>query len=169
MRRLRRELDLAEKQEITDVQANALLPLPDDEQSRMTVYLTARDRFADALGQPDVANTIVIPDLSGIEFSLMLAVHMKALVDVDATLRRREPPTGQDQQDLSLYLLNRESEHWRVAHSSGSGPLRTSELAIARSVYTATLAGPLAYDAATRVLVQGAQQPCGRSHGCRKI
>ncbi|MGH3846951.1 MAG: tetratricopeptide repeat protein, partial [Pseudonocardiaceae bacterium] len=70
---------------------------------------------------------------------------MKALVDVDATARGLTPPSGRDQAGLSSYLLDREHDYWRAAHQHGAGPVRTSELGMCRTVYTATLTRALSH------------------------
>ncbi len=82
-------------------------------------------------------------------FELVLGVHMKASgdvdVDVDAAARGLASPSSRDLAGLSDYLLGPVRDYWQAAHRSGEGPVRTSELAMARAVYTATLTRPLSH------------------------
>jgi hypothetical protein len=123
---------------IDDVERWELAPLAEHVSDRQTIYHTARDRFTDILGLATTAATVE-PDLSGSQFDLVLAVHMKALVDVDAAARGLTPPSGRDYASLSCYLLDREYDYWCVAHQRGMGPIRTSKLGMSYAVYTATL------------------------------
>ena len=121
---------------LDDVGQWELAPLAKHPPDRQAIYAAARDRFASILG---LSAEIADPDLSGPQFEMVLAAHMKALVDVDATAHGLTPPSGRDQAGLSSYLLDREHDYWRAAHQQGAGPVRTSEVGMSRTVYTATL------------------------------
>ncbi|MEY9944660.1 tetratricopeptide repeat protein [Kitasatospora sp. GAS1066B] len=131
------------KLDIFDAAAVPLAPLPDDARVRGGIYASARDSFGGALDLPDPAGLGVPDGLDDPQFALTLAVHMKALVDVDAARRGVLPPAGRDQAALSSYLLDREHDHWRASHDGTRGPLRTGEGALRRAVYLATLTRPL--------------------------
>lgn len=115
------------KLDIFDAAAVPLAPLPDDARVRGGIYASARDSFGGALDLPDPAGLGVPDGLDDPQFALTLAVHMKALVDVDAARRGVLPPAGRDQAALSSYLLDREHDHWRASHDGTRGPLRTGE------------------------------------------
>jgi tetratricopeptide (TPR) repeat protein len=121
---------------LDDVGQWELAPLAKHPPDRQAIYAAARDRFASILA---LSAATADPDLSGPQFEMVLAAHMKALVDVDATARGLTPPSGRDQAGLSSYLLDREHDYWRAAHQQGEGPVRTSEVGMSRTVYTATL------------------------------
>jgi tetratricopeptide (TPR) repeat protein len=131
------------KLDVYDAAAVPLAPLPDDARVRGGIYASARDSFGAALDLPDPAGLGVPEELDDPQFALTLAVHMKALVDVDAARRGVVPPSGRDQAALSSYLLDREHDHWRASHDGTRGPLRTGEGALRRAVYLATLTRPL--------------------------
>jgi tetratricopeptide (TPR) repeat protein len=126
------------KTNIEDVGQWELAPLAEHPGDRQAIYAAARDRFASVLGLTAPAATAG-PELGESQFGLVLAVHMKALVDVDAAARGLTPPSGRDQAGLSSYLLDREHDYWRAAHQQGTGPVRTNEAGMCRAVYTATL------------------------------
>jgi len=130
--------------------AAALLPL-DEHTDRAVLFGAARERFADALNVPG-AGDLVVPGLSGDGFRQILAVHMAALVAVDAHHRGRTPPT--QPHALSAYLLNREKAHWHQLHVRGGDRRRTSPEAMGRAVYLATLTGPVTRDDAETILTR---------------
>lgn len=131
------------KLDVFDIQALPLTPLPDDSGTRGDVYTSARDSFATALSLPGHRTPDVPGDLDHEQFALPLAVHMRALVDVDAARRGTSPPAGRDLAALSSYLLDREHDHWRSSHDGGRGPGRTNENVMRRAVYLAALTRPL--------------------------
>jgi len=136
--------------------ATALLPL-DGHTDRAVLFGAARERFADALGVPG-AGDLVVPDLSGDGFRQILAVHMAALVAVDADHRGRTPPT--QPHALSAYLLNREKAHWHQLHTRTGDRRQTSPEAMGRAVYLATLAGPVTREVAGGILTRtGVTEP----------
>ena len=141
------------KNGITGAHEWELKPLATEPLDRQLVYTMARDRFASVLGCAEPA-AIPIPALDGPEFELVLSVHMKGLVDVDAASRGLIPPSGRQLAGLSSYLLARERDYWRAANDRGRGPIQTTELAMARTVYVATLSGPLGYDQAVETLIR---------------
>ena len=138
---------------IADAGEWELAPLAEHLPDRQAIYLAARDRFASVLGVA-VPTTTAGPKLDSPQFEMVLALHMKALVDVDAASRGLKPPTGQDQAGLSSYLLAREYDYWQAACHNSEGPVRTRELAMARVVYTATLTRALSHDDAVVALTR---------------
>jgi tetratricopeptide (TPR) repeat protein len=130
--------------DIDDAKERELAPLGEYTPDRQAIYGAARDRFASVFAVAAPMATAE-PDLGGPQFELVLAVHMKALVDVDAATRGLRPPSGRDQVGLSSYLLDREHEYWRAAHYAGTGVVRTSELGMSRTVYTAILTRALSH------------------------
>jgi tetratricopeptide (TPR) repeat protein len=142
------------KLDILDVNAIRLEALPDGPTVRAGMYTAARDRFAEIFAVANPAE-IGLPDrLHDPAFALTLTVHMRALIDVDATARGLEPPSGNGQASLSSYLLDREHDHWRSSHDQGYGPVRTNEKAMGQTVYVATLTRSLTPADATAALVR---------------
>lgn len=142
------------KLDVLDVAAVKLEALPDVPEARAAVYTAARDRFAEIFALADAASLGVPDRLADPQFGLTLTVHMRALIDVDAASREREPPSGSDQASLSSYLLDREYDHWRSSHDQGRGPVRTPELAMSRAVYVAVLTRSLTPAAAAAALTR---------------
>ncbi|WP_433796794.1 tetratricopeptide repeat protein [Actinoplanes sp. CA-252034] len=112
----------------THTSAQHLTGLPDTGDARARMFAAARDGFAARYGidDPDVIGP---PDAQG--DGLTLAVHVAALVAVDAHARGVRPPT--DQGDLTAYLLDREHAYWA----------RTGGENLERVVFTAALTGAL--------------------------
>ncbi|KKZ71660.1 hypothetical protein, partial [Streptomyces showdoensis] len=89
-------------------------------------------------------------DLARPDFGLTLAVHMAALVAVDARAAGREPPS--DLTGMTAYLLDREHDNWRRppgGQDAGQPALRPPgghdrySIDLARTVFTAVLTGPM--------------------------
>ncbi|MGS2642900.1 hypothetical protein [Streptosporangium sp. LJ11] len=127
-----------------------LSPHHEARSEREYMFAAARDAFA-ARYQVDPAR-IGFPDLSHSDFGLTLAVHMAALVAVDASVRREPSPTGLA--GLSAYLLDRERRHWAVLYAGGAEGLsfRTPPEVMSRTVVTSVLTGPLRYEVAAEIL-----------------
>ncbi|MFF8810730.1 tetratricopeptide repeat protein [Streptomyces pactum] len=142
------------KLDILDVDALRLEGIPDTRGARADMYVAARDRFAEIFAHTHPTRIGVPGNLDDPAFALTLTIHMRALVDVDAAGRGWTPPPGSSQASLSSYLLDREHDHWRSLHDRGRGPLRTTEQAMGRAVYVATLTGILPPDEATAALTR---------------
>ncbi|SCL31669.1 hypothetical protein GA0074692_3157 [Micromonospora pallida] len=127
------------------------LPPLDEDIDRTVLFDHARERFATALEVPDTAG-ITVPDLTGAGFRQILAVHMAALVAVDAHHHDRTPPA--QPHALSVYLLNRERAHWHHLHARTEARRPTSPEVMGRAVYLATLTGPVSRDDATTILTR---------------
>ncbi|WP_431045889.1 tetratricopeptide repeat protein [Streptomyces sp. P1-3] len=121
------------------------------ESPRTEMFTAARDSFAVRYGIPSVG--ITAPEtLTSADFGLTLAVHMAALVAVDARAAGRRPPP--DLAGLTSYLLDREHLHWaRLYGDAGDADheiapsakaFRTPPEVMNRTVFTAALTGPLA-------------------------
>ncbi len=141
--------------EIT-TQARHMQPLSAGPRGAARLFTLARDRFAEVLQVPGAAQ-IEVPDLSHDDFGLVLAVHMAALVAVDARLRgldsRLQPDSGresgselgreEDLARLSAYLLRRERDAWHSLPPAESQRPRSSGKTLGRTAYAAILAGPV--------------------------
>ncbi|GCD99139.1 DnaJ C-terminal domain-containing protein [Embleya hyalina] len=135
-----------------------LAPLPDDPAARHHMFRAARDAFAERYGvDPD---GVPYPDrLDGSDFGLTLALHMAALVAVDAVVSDARPP--EDLAGLSAYLLDRELAHWRAMYEKRVEGMdfATSPTELARTVFTATLTGPVSHsDGVTAVIALAASE-----------
>jgi tetratricopeptide (TPR) repeat protein len=131
----------------------ALEDLPDG----AGMYRAARDAFAVRYGvtpAPEPAPP----------FGLTLALHMAALVSVDARAHGRRPPTGLA--GLTVYLLDREHLHWGTLFARGDGPYGTPPEAMNRTVFAAALTGPVDRPTGTAVVAElGPGRPEGASCG----
>ncbi|MDQ8705352.1 tetratricopeptide repeat protein [Streptomyces sp. LHD-70] len=115
-----------------------------DPRARPAMFAAARNCFAARYGVPDPAVIAPPKDLERPEFGLVLAVHMAALVAVDAHVRGEQAP--HDLAGLSAYLLNRERRHWtRLWENRLEGlDFGTPPSDMDRVVFTAALTGALA-------------------------
>ncbi|GAB2488640.1 tetratricopeptide repeat protein [Nocardiopsis aegyptia] len=132
---------------------------------------TAQYHRARIVRSADTLEAIEPPgSLEAPEFGLTLAVHMAALVAVDAQVRGGRAPT--DVVGMTTYLLDRERENWRQLHENGDRglPHATSDTQLARAVFISVLTGPLSGADATRLLddlplpVPGAQLVTDHAH-----
>jgi tetratricopeptide (TPR) repeat protein len=112
----------------TDTSVQHLTGLPDAGGARARMFAAARDSFAAHYGITD-PDPIAPPDILG--DGLTLAVHVAALVAVDAHARGVHPPA--DPGALTTYLLDREHAHW--ARHAGER--------LERVVFAAALTGPV--------------------------
>ncbi|MGA5424929.1 hypothetical protein [Streptomyces lavendulocolor] len=118
------------------------------------MYGAARAAFAERYGLPAAPGRPPPP------YGLTLALHMAALVDVDATASGRRPPT--DLAGLTVYLLDREHLHWATLHARG-GAHATPPPAMNRAVFAAALTGTLDRPTASAVVAGlGTGHPPGR-------
>jgi tetratricopeptide (TPR) repeat protein len=141
---------LANHQAATSTQP--LGPLPGSEDGsqagpRLEMFTAARDSFAARYGAPVAAIGPPGP-LADPDFGLTLAVHIAALVAVDAHLAGRSPP--RDLAGLTIYLLDREHLHWERLYGDAGHELNPAERTYAtppetmnQTVFTAVLTGTL--------------------------
>ncbi|MFF7196661.1 hypothetical protein ACFZAM_23545 [Streptomyces sp. NPDC008079] len=143
---------LANQQARTSLQR--LAPLSDEvggdgaaASPRSEMFAVARDSFAARYGVSPGGIAAPAP-LGDAAFGLTLAVHMAALVAVDADAHGLRAPT--DLAGLSSYLLDREQLHWARLYGdpdheiAPSAPaFRTSPALMNRTVFTAALTGPV--------------------------
>ncbi|MGW4895902.1 hypothetical protein ACWEQL_27150 [Kitasatospora sp. NPDC004240] len=147
-----------------------------DPEGRHTMYRAALDGFAARYGVPP-PRTGPAADLDHPEFGLVLAVHMAALVAVDAHATGRTPPTpvrkvaraspaaSGDAFDpaaepalpgtagLALYLLDREQLNWaRLHRERRHGRITTPPAVMNRAVFAAALGGPRSPDSGTALV-----------------
>lgn len=123
-----------------DTSEHALRPLADVTAVREGMYAAAREAFAARYGGTPPAQTVPGDLSTNPEYGLTLAIHMAALVAVDAAANDRRAPS--DVAGLSAYLLDREREHWAKLHESGTD-YRTPPRVMARAVFTSSLTGAL--------------------------
>lgn len=128
-----------------------LEPLPDDRVRRQEMYRVARDAFSGQYGI-DPAAVEHQSSLDDPDFGLTLAVHMAALVDVDAAVHGLRAPS--DMAGLSAYLLDRERRHWCTLYENRTEGLEfgTAPGVIARTTFTAALTGAVGHQDGTVVL-----------------
>jgi len=104
---------------------------------RTAMFRAARDGFAARYG---IAPPDGQPDLEHPDFGLTLAVHMAALVAVDASVTGRRAPA--DLAGLTVYLLDREQLNWARLHQDrGHGRISTPPPVMNRAVFAASLVG----------------------------
>jgi tetratricopeptide (TPR) repeat protein len=126
---------------MADHASTALSPLPDEPGGRELMFEVARDSFATRYEITD-AGVITPPGpLTGPEMGLTLAVHMAALVAVDAAVSGRTAPT--DLAGLTVYLIDREQLNWHQLHGHrrGTPAIGTAPETMRRTVFLAALSG----------------------------
>ncbi|SBT40997.1 tetratricopeptide repeat protein [Micromonospora narathiwatensis] len=126
---------------MADHASTALSPLPDEPSGRTFIFETARDSFAARYEVTD-AETITPPGpLTGPKMGLTLAVHMAALVAVDAAVSGRTAPT--DLAGMTVYLIDREQLNWHQLHEHkrGTPTIGTAPETMRRMVFLAALSG----------------------------
>ncbi|MDX2680414.1 tetratricopeptide repeat protein [Streptomyces sp. NY05-11A] len=130
----------------------------DEPVARQEMFASARDGFASRYG---VAASAVGPPgpLGHPDFGLTLAVHIAALVAVDAHVRGRRPPG--DMEGLTIYLLDREHLHWARMYGDNTHELAphaqtfiTHPRQMNRVVFAATLTGPVSHETGCAVLTE---------------
>jgi tetratricopeptide (TPR) repeat protein len=143
---------------LVDYQAETsaqLLP-PVNDGSRSEMLRSARAGYA-TVYEIDEPDSVVLPPVDHDDFGLPLALHMAALVAVDAHAGRQRAPTGVA--GLTCYLLDREQLHWTrrygdQAHRLGpaASNYRTPPDVMNRAVFTAALTGAVPPATGTAVL-----------------
>ncbi|WP_097973418.1 tetratricopeptide repeat protein [Streptomyces sp. gb14] len=165
---------------LNDVQAatstQLLGPLPggDDDGLRAEMFRSARDAFAAVheteFGPAFAARLLPPMPLENDDFGLTLSVHMAALVAVDALVRGEVPPT--EAAFLVTYLLNRERSHWARLHTQDAGRRAaatgriwsTAPEVMNRTVFAATLTGPLPRQTALDIVGHATANPPADAH-----
>jgi len=119
---------------------------------RERMFAVARDCFAPYYGLADAGDIAPPMPLSSPDLGLTLAVHMAALVAVDARARGIAPPANAP--TLSAYLLDRERGHWARLYENRAEGLDydTSPVTMGRTVFTAALAGATDHGAGAELL-----------------
>lgn len=132
---------LNRRRRAVDLSDQPLAPLSAGSGERLGMYEAARRGFAAHYPDPAALSEIPAPaDLGHTDFGLTLAVHMAALVAVDARAGSRAAPA--DLAGMTTYLLDREHDNWRHPSAGGPGPGGNTDTDLARTVYTAVLTGP---------------------------
>ncbi|MEV7021523.1 tetratricopeptide repeat protein [Kitasatospora sp. NPDC093558] len=144
--------------------SQALEPLSGESGQRAEMFEAARTSFAARYGIADPGAVDPPGPLEHPDYGLTLAVHMAALVAVDAHRSGRRPP--QDMAGLTVYLLDREQLHWVRLHGDGTHELdparrtfRTPPAAMNRAVFTAVLTGAVSRPIGTAVLAAQGLEP----------
>jgi tetratricopeptide (TPR) repeat protein len=135
---------------ITDTGHLPVGPLTPTVEERRAAFISARDRFAEALGLDEPARISPPPRLDDEAFGLVLTVHMAALAAVEALTRGDR--AEDDPSALSAYLLGRERDHWTALHNDGRGTVGSRPPVLARATYTAVVTGALRYQAGAEAL-----------------
>ena len=125
-----------------------LTPLPAGLAQREQMFAAARDGFGRCYGLADASGIGPSVPLDHPDLGLTLAVHVAALVAVDARDQSDRPPA--DPADLTAYLLNREHAHWEDLRGDSTHELdpakrtfTTSPAVMSRIVFVAALTGPV--------------------------
>ncbi|KWV31846.1 hypothetical protein AWV63_15385 [Micromonospora rifamycinica] len=132
-----------------------LPPLAADPQARRRLFRVAVDRFASLLPDARPAE-VVVPRLTDPAYGTALAVQLAALVAVDVS-RLAGSTAPSSLVDLYGHLIGRETAHWQKLRRAGVTTSPTQQLDLA--VVTATLAGPVADDAAGEILRCAGAEP----------
>ena len=131
-----------------------LRPLDAAGRQRADMFAAARRSFAAAYGVDDDAVIEPPGPLDDPEMGLTLALHMAALVAVDAYAASREPPRGMEA--LTIYLLDREQLQWVSRYGergrNADRLYRTPPEIMNQVVFTAAMTGALPTASAVTVL-----------------
>jgi tetratricopeptide (TPR) repeat protein len=150
-----------EKADVVVAESIDLGPLAQSPVGRREVFRAGRDAFAEIFGVAPQA----VSEPEGLDPTVsesVLALHMAALVAVDAYVQDREVPV--DQLGHSAYLLNREYDYWQSLYDHDRAFTTTPE-AIARTVHVATMTGPQPTARADALIVDlGVAEPAA-AHG----
>jgi tetratricopeptide (TPR) repeat protein len=124
----------------------ALESLAEAGAQRPEMFAAARDAFAQRYGLADARSIGSPTSYNDPEMGLTLALHMAALVAVDARSRGEAPP--RDLAGLTIYLLDREHLHWANLYTDATGRTgpgaahyATPPEVMDRTVFAAALAG----------------------------
>jgi len=136
--------------------SDLLLPPVDDGpglSEREMMFTAARDCFAARYNFSD-PNVVEPPgSLQHPDFGLTLALHMAALVAVDADARGVSAPN--EMTDLSAYLLDRERKQWTFLYERGKEEhldYQTPPRAMAQVVFAAALTGATTHSRGAMIL-----------------
>jgi tetratricopeptide (TPR) repeat protein len=128
-----------------------------DEHGRAGMFAAARDSFAIQYDLDPTAGIDPPGPLDDPDMGLTLAVHMAALVAVDAYVHGQRPRLGLD--GLTIYLLNREHLHWTNLYGDSTHELNPADRTfhtppgmMNQAVFTAVLTGAVTRSAGTAIL-----------------
>ena len=135
-----------------DTSVRRLAELPGDGQ-RATMFAAARDSFATVydIADPHAVTTPVSLDAE--QLGSTLALHMAALVAVDAYAHGWCPPAEPSR--LTRYLIDREEGHWGQLYEDGlvlGLDYATPPSVLSRTTFTAALTGPVPHARAHALL-----------------
>jgi tetratricopeptide (TPR) repeat protein len=127
-----------------------LPPLAGRTEEWSSILEVARDAFAEAYALPESIEVEIPQAVARDDYSLVLAAHMAALALVDAAVHHHPAPSGSTA--VTEYLLGRERAYWMDLHEADPVRFPTNSTVMARTVFTATLTRPIAYEEAVAVL-----------------
>ena len=128
---------------VCDQEALPAIPGELETGQRERMFTVARDCFVARYGVSDSSDIPWPGNFEEPEFGLVLALHMAALVAVDAHVNKAHTPT--DMAGLSAYLLDRERGGWTKLYENRLEglPFQTPPEVMARAVFVATLVGSM--------------------------
>jgi tetratricopeptide (TPR) repeat protein len=141
-----------------DTSTQVVPPLPDGDEHRPEMFAAARDCFARRYQIGDPAAVQPPQTLDAPDMGLTLALHMAALVAVDAHVTGRRPP--KDMAGLIIYLLDREQQHWAKLYGDPSHNLDpqpgylTLPCVMNQAVFIAALTGAVSRQAGATLLTR---------------
>jgi tetratricopeptide (TPR) repeat protein len=139
-----------------DTSSQFLPGLAPESGERAEMFITSRDSFAVIYQLSGTLGIDPPGPLDGPGFGLTLAVHMAALVAVDARATGKRPP--RDLAGLTVYLLDREQLHWARLYGDGAhtdetaAAYQTPPGAMYQVVFAAALTGTVPRSAALTLL-----------------
>jgi tetratricopeptide (TPR) repeat protein len=129
----------------SDTSSQFLPTLAPESGERAEMFTASRDSFAGVYQLGGALGIDPPGPLDGPGFGLTLAVHMAALVAVDARATGKRPP--RDLAGLTVYLLDREQLHWARLYGDGThtdetaAAYQTPPSAMYQVVFAAALTG----------------------------
>ena len=140
-----------------DTSSQHLPGLGQESGERRSMFTSALNSFAAIYQLPGTEGIGPPGSLDDPEFGLTLAVHMAALVAVDACASGQRPPP--DMAGLTIYLLDREQLHWTRLYAEGTAAAetagstyRTPPEVMNQTVFTAALTGTVTHGTGTALL-----------------
>lgn len=139
-----------------DTSSQHLPALGQESGERSGMFAAALNSFAAVYQLPNAEGIGPPGLLEDSEFGLTLAVHMAALVAIDACATGQRPPP--EMAGLTMYLLDREQLHWARLYSDGTAAgatdstYRTPPEVMNQAVFTAALTGTVTTSVGTKLL-----------------
>lgn len=141
-----------------DTSSQPLAALPPDGEDRLRMFAVARQAFARLYGVDRPEFIQPSTPLDSPDLGMTLALHIVALVGVDAHVHGRRAP--RDLAGLIVYLLDREQLHWANLYGDpthrldGQPAIRTPPRLMNQVVFAAALTGAVTPDVGASVLLR---------------